>query len=161
MLQSGTRIETRLTHVPAINHHPHPFDGQTGLGDVSGQHYLALSCGGQGPFLFSKGQIGVEGTEQDFAHGRMSCQQLPAALNITDAGEKHQQIPFRRRPCPDHRCGGNFGDAAHRGLVQVADLHRKAAPAAAQKWRVTKQPRDRCTIKGGRHDQQLEVVTQP
>ncbi|MNN19072.1 hypothetical protein D3C81_1323010 [compost metagenome] len=36
-------VETRHPRQPGIDHHAHAVDGQTGLGDVGGQHHFALA----------------------------------------------------------------------------------------------------------------------
>ena len=127
-------IEAQAAHQPGINHHPHPLERQTGLGDVGGEHD-ATDAGErcERRILRRGGQLPVQ--RQDARLGTVALQQLRHTADLPRPGQEHQHITVRFPECAQHqasdalfgarRAAGERLRQRWRTRTRVARLHRE------------------------------------
>ncbi len=97
--QPGGRVHLQTARQAAVDHHPHPVDGQRGLGNIGGQHHPALGAGQDGPLLLLKGQIAVQRADH---HPRHPFQFPLHRPDLAATRQKGQQIALLfRQGLPD------------------------------------------------------------
>ena len=66
---AAARVKPRQPRQPGVDHYTHAVDGQAGLGNIGGQHHLALALGRRldGSPLGRQIQFAMQGAQQNIA----------------------------------------------------------------------------------------------
>ena len=156
------RIESRLPAQAGVDHHPHPVDGQAGLGNGRGQHHLAPPRRGRADGRTLGGKVKIAVQRRHIHIRRIGQGGFQAGLQSPDlcgAREKHQQTAAVRGQRLQYQLLQHRLDGLPRGQrTAVVDLHRVLPAFTADQRRIVQQPADRRRIQRGRHDQEFQRV---
>ncbi|MCY1285500.1 hypothetical protein D9M70_344420 [compost metagenome] len=154
------RVEARHPLQAGVHHHAYAIDGQAGLGDVGGQHHLALARRRRldGGTLGGQVQVAVQRAEQDVAAPVEPIGQLLGhATDLRLAGQEYQQAAGLVGQGLEHRLHHlGLQGLARLGRPAPALLHRVHAAFAAHHRRVIQQARQTLAFQGGRHQHDLQ-----
>ena len=148
----------------AIDHQPHPGQGEGAFGDRGGQYHLALGGwgGGNGLALGGQGQVAVEGHTVDRRPPVRGANGPQAGLDFPLARQKHQHgfmVDALVEPVllqgPQHELVQPFPLPG----AQVVHGHRVAAAFALEHLGVRQLGRQGGQIQGGRHHHQPQLGT--
>ncbi len=151
-------IEGRHPCQTCIHHHPYPFDGQAGLGDIGGQHHLAAAHWRRldGCPLGRQFQFTMQRAEQHRSR-QVIRQPLGGAADLRLPGQEHQQAAGFLVQCLQHRGGHPRFQAFVRAERSTpAGRDRKHPSFATHHGRITKQRGQTLAFQGGGHHQHLE-----
>ena len=154
------RVEARYPRQAGIDDHTHAVNGQAGLGDVGGQHHLALAGRRRlnGGTLRGQFQLAMQRAEQDVVAPRQHLAQLLGhAANLGLPRQEHQQAARLVGQRLLHRLHDPRLDPLTRRQRRApADIYREHAPFAAQHRRIAKQRGQALAFESGGHQQHLE-----
>ena len=154
-------VEHRPTLQTGIDHHPHAFDGQAGLGNGGRQHHLAPTglSRGDGPVLFVGPQVAVQ-RRQHHGLGQPPAQGLLDPANLPGTGQKHQhRAGLRSQRLLDNRDHLILPPALARHRP-VLHRHRKRPALAGHHRHIAQHPGNRRGVERRRHHQNPQVVPQ-
>jgi len=155
-------LVARHPREPAIDHHPHAFDGQRGLRDRGREHDLAPAGRRRRdrPVL----HVGVERTvkrhDVDGAIADALAQERLGAADLGGAGKKDQERSGLRPQRAHDGVGDLRLDREARVAPKIAGLDREGAAGALDRRRVAEELADARAVERCRHDQELELGAQ-
>ena len=166
---AGHRIKARAAYEARIDDHAHARDGEAGLGNVGGEHDLALPGRGRR----ERGVLGLAGElakERPHLHRRGGLLARKRGLHapyLARPGQKHQHIAglLAQRAADQlhHASLGGLARACTRSRrqqrqagVQVARRNRKYTPRGADERRIADEACDGGAVQGGGHDEQAQ-----
>ncbi len=155
-------LVARHPREPAIDHHPHAFDGQRGLCDRGREHDLAPPGRRRRdrPVLHVGVERAVKRHDVDRGITDALAQERLAAADLGGAGKKDQE----RSGIGPQRASDGAGDLRFdrgaRVAAEIAGLDREGAAGALDQRRIAEELADARAVERRRHHQELEVGAQ-
>ena len=160
--QAAGGFEPRHPRQAAVDHHPHPLDGQTGLGHRGRQHHLAPARRRriQGPVLLGLVQRAVQGHHLDRRIAQPGLQGLDGAVNLALPRQEGQDRARLLAQGLDHRPGHGVFQPFQRVAAGIAGLDREHPALRFNDRGPVQQPGHPDDVQRRRHDQQAQILAQ-
>ena len=157
-IDAAIRIESRHPRQTAIDHQPHAFDGQRGLGHVRRDDHLSLLVARHRGVLLGGGQFAVQRQHQTLAAAARLADRGDRAADLVSARHKDERVSFALPGQPFKLRGGGIPDRriAERAR-EVFHVHGKSAPARGQEFARRQIRLERARVQRRGHDDEAQI----